>query len=345
MSKAKKFSFNEMRKAGNAAMEKSDYEEAIKIYSEALAMSNVTDEEQVLLHSNRSHAYLTSAMECGDTGVKVQSALQDANDVIKLRPSWWKGYFRAGRVYQFQKEWNRAIDYFNEALALNPDLVDAKNSRDECRFDQIQAEMNGNTVPHGFKEEIEKLNEVRGLKFDAEVMVKNYEKLMQSKDPKSRATACVFFGVRCVKGVDVPQDIRKGVDLLQEAVDAGSSKAMVELGVLYMEGKVVERNIKKAVTLFEKAAKIDPKSSNCFDEDDGVGDAQFHIGLCFESGTGKRVDYYQARQWYEKASERGHAGAANNIAILYDKGYGGQKCSTRAKKFFSLSASRGISSA
>lgn len=332
----------DMRMAGNAAIEEKDYEKAIKLYSDALLVNEIPDEERGILHSNRSYAYLQSAKECGDSEKKLVLALQDGNDVIKLRPTWWKGYFRAGEVYQFKKEWNLAIDLFNEALALNPELVEAKNSRDECRFDKIQADLNGNALPHGLKEEIDKINKMHGSKFEAEDIIKHYEKQMTSENPKERARACVFFGVRHVKGIDVPQDIKKGVELLQEAVDAGSPEAMVNLGVMYMEGKGVDRNIQKAVSLFEEATKCDTKNKNCLDgEDDGVTQAQFHIGLCFENGTGKPLDYFQARRWYEKASERGHAGAANNIAILYERGYGGKKCSVTAKQFFRLSASRG----
>lgn len=335
----------DIRKAGNAAMEKKNYELAIKIYSDALQTKKLPIEEKGLLHSNRSYAYLMSAMEKDDdNGAKVNSALKDANEVILIRPTWWKGYFRAGQVYKYRKEWDHAIDRFNDALALNGALVEARNYRDECRVDKMQTEINDNVISHGFKEEVDKMNEVYGTKFDAANIVKMGEELMASKDPKNRVKGLVFSGIRYIKGIDAQQDIKKGVGLLQEAIDANSPEAMVEMGILHMQGiGGVERNIKKAVSLFEKAANINPKSKTYLaGENDGVAHAQFHIGLCFENGTGKPVDHYQARLWYEKASERGHSGAANNLAILYVQGLGGPKCSTRASQFFRLSASRGM---
>ncbi|XP_037040161.1 uncharacterized protein LOC119077107 [Bradysia coprophila] len=334
---------NDLRKAGNAAVEEENYEKAIKAYSEALLVTNIGVEEKGVLHSNRSHAYLMSATKNGDDNeAKLQSALRDANEVIMVRPNWWKGYYRAGLVYKHRKEWDQAIERFDEALSLNKKLADVRKCRDECRFDKLQAEMNGDVISHGFKEEIDKVNEVYGTKIDVEHILKNYEKQLESKNPNTRAQGCVFFGARYVKGIDVPQDLEKGIGLLQEAVNIGSPEAMVELGVCYMQGMGVERNIKKAVGLFEQAAKADPKNGNAMGgEYDGIAHAQFHIGLCLENGTGKTLDHYQARCWYEKASERGHAGAANNLAILYAKGLGGEKCSTRAKQFFRLSASRG----
>lgn len=339
---------NEMRKAGNAAMEEDDYEKAIRIYSEALQQADksrkINVEEKGVLHSNRSYAYLRAAMKNGgNDDTQLELALKDADEVISIRPNWWKGYYRAGLVYKYRKDWDRAIDRFNEALSLNKELAEVKKCRDECRFDKINADMNDNIIPHGFKDEIDKVNEMRGTKFDAERIVKDFEKSLASEDRKRRAEGCLFFGVRYVKGVDVPKDLKKGISLLQEAVDADLPEAMVELGVFYMQGTGVERNINKAVCLFEKAANIDPKNEDRMGgESNGITHAQFHIGLCFENGTGKPLDHFQARYWYEKASERGHAGAANNLAVLYVKGLGGEKCSTRAKQYFRLSASRGI---
>ncbi|KAG4070164.1 hypothetical protein HA402_003854 [Bradysia odoriphaga] len=342
---------NEMRKAGNAAMEVDDYGKAIRIYSEALLLLNkkhkVNVYEKGVLHSNRSYAYLKSAMKNNEhSETQLQLAMKDADEVIKIRPNWWKGYFRAGEVHKYRKEWDLAVDRFNEALSLNGELVGVKKCRDECRFEKIHADMSDNMMSHGFKDEIDKVNEMRGTKLDAEHIVKHYQELLASENRKRRAEGCVFFGVRYVKGVDVPQDLNKGISLLNEAVDADSPEAMVELGVLYMQGTGVERNIKKAVDLFNRAASISPKNENRMGgESDGTTHAQFHIGLCFENGTGKPLDYFQARRWYEKASERGHAGAANNLAVLYIKGLGGEKCSMRAKQFFKLSASRGNTAA
>lgn len=189
---------------------------------------------------------------------------------------------------------------------------------------------------------MQKVNAMYGTKYGDERIIKNMEKLLKSKDRKSRARGCLFFGIRFVKGIDVPQNLQKGVAFLQEAVDIGSPEAMVELAVCHMIGMGVVRNIKLAVGLFEKAAKCDAKERNSMaGEYDGIAHAQFHIGLCFANGTGKTVDYSQARRWYEKASDRNHAGAANNLAILYARGLGGAKCPTRANQYFILSANRG----
>lgn len=344
-----------MREEGNVAVESNNFVKAIELYSEVLLIDGLPIEEKSLLHSNRSYAYLETAMvklQSRDEVIKNQElAMHDAEEVMKLRPTWWKGYFRAGLVYQFKSEWEQAIDMFDQCLALSPHLVDVANCRDECRYDQCRVEIycyiNSRLRPYSFNEQIHKLSKERGL--NAEEITRKYEQFMDSKNQKDRALACVFFGYLYVQGIDGPQVYKKGAELFQEAVEAGLPEAMSALGLLYMEGNGVTRNIPKAVTLFEKASECEPQTNNNgLDEfvagalNFGISHGQFQIGKCYQDGTGKPLDLYQAYQWYKKASDGGHAGAANNIGILYHFGRGVEKCAIKAKQYWSLAASRGI---
>lgn len=341
-----------LREDGNLATQENDYERSIQLYSEALLISGLSNEEKGLLYSNRSYAYLKCAMESrGDVAENEKLALQDAEEVMKIRPTWWKGHYRAGKVYQFKSQWKAAIDLFDQALALNPGSTEIVNCRDECRYDQgrveIQADINSSALPYGFKEQTDKVNKERGLNIDADAITKKYEELMKSKNQKDRASACVFFGDLYLQGVDVPQDYKKSAELFQEAVDAGLPEAMGALGTLYMEAKGVPRDVQKAVSLFERAAKCKPKKDNVSSSfagslNYGITHGQFQIGKCYQDGTGKPLDYFQASVWYKKASDGGHAGAANNLGILYHNGRGVEKCSVRAKQYWSLAATRGI---
>lgn len=69
---------------GTEAYKNKDYEEAIKFYSEAIAIS----ESDHTLYSNRSAAYSSQGL--------FQEALADAEACIRLRPEWAKGYCRQG---------------------------------------------------------------------------------------------------------------------------------------------------------------------------------------------------------------------------------------------------------
>jgi TPR repeat protein len=48
----------------------------------------------------------------------------------------------------------------------------------------------------------------------------------------------------------------------------------------------------------------------------------FNIGFSYERGLGVVKDYQQARKWYDKAADAGHAGAMNNLGLLYTRGQG-----------------------
>jgi hypothetical protein len=77
------------------------FEEAIKLYTEALALPLLPKEELAVLHSNRSAAHLAD----GD----LSSALQDAKEAQRLRPTWPKGYFRKGQALFRQRNWPKAL--------------------------------------------------------------------------------------------------------------------------------------------------------------------------------------------------------------------------------------------
>lgn len=332
-------SANNLREAGNAAFAKEDYDEAVKFYSEALLVSNISTEEKGLLLSNRSHAYLMSTLKIDEIDeAKLDLALQDANEAMLLRPTWWKGYLRAGLVHQYREEWDRAIKLFEMVLSLDSGKELPKACLKECRFHKILMDKKGEAMMHGFTEEVNAMDEICRASFDVECIVKNYETLLECKDPAGRAESCAFFGMRYVKGIDVVQDLPKGIDLLKEAVDAGLPEAMLELGILYMEGIGVKLDTEKAVSLFEAAAMSNPKTEI---SKNAIVRAKFHLGLCCEDGTGKPVDYEQARSWYEQASEGGHAGAANNLAVLLDEALGGRRSPARANELYKLSASKG----
>lgn len=329
------FDSKTIREAGNMALKLNNLEEAIRLFTTALLMKDLTSKEKALLYCSRSNAYLKYAMKSGNTvRVSQKSALLDAEEVMKIRPTWWKGYFRAGQVHQFQEEWTLAIEFFEQALALNPDLEDVTNRRDECRYEQSLFHLETLHIPDFasslLQKKIDALNKERGLNLNAEAIINSIH-LMKSIDRKKRPNR---KSDKCAK-------------LLEEAVDAGLPEAMVVLGLLYMEGRGVLRNIQKAVSLFERAAQCEPKEDNeCSSfadrENYGITQAQFEIAKCYHYGIGKAINYREARDFYQEASDGGHPGAAYQLGVLFIYGIGVNKCSEKAIEHWSLAASRGI---
>lgn len=331
----------DMRKAASAAFGQKNYEEAIKIYSEALLMSSITKKEMALLHSSRSKAYIFSADNNSENSqTRIELALQDANAAIQIQPEWWIGYSQVGLVYRHQKEWVKALEQFKMALDRDETQDSVKKYQSECRFYKKRAEMSNNFMLHQLEGEIAATDHLYNSTFDVRDILEQYEILQLSDKPEVRLDSCAFFGVRYVKGINVPKDIPRGIQLLNEAVRGHSLQAMVELAILHIQGIGVEKDFKRAFNLLESVAIRDVY------DDKSMGDyciarAKFLIGLCYQDGTGKPQDYRKARGWYELAHKTGHAGATNNLAVFCEQGLGGEKDSTRANDLFWISAKRG----
>ena len=93
---------NEMKANGNACMTKKDYTGAVEWYSKGIQ----ADPNNYILFSNRSAAYLSDG--------KAKEALVDAEQCIKLNPTWPKGYCRKGAALQALSKYDEAVSIFEE---------------------------------------------------------------------------------------------------------------------------------------------------------------------------------------------------------------------------------------
>lgn len=110
---------DDLRKRGNDAFSKQDYQEAIRLYT--LAIQIEPNDEK--LFSNRSGAYTAS--------LNYIEAECDAYAAIRLNPNWVKGYTRLGNSLVGEKRWDDAIFAFQLARKIDPKdtkiLEDIKN--------------------------------------------------------------------------------------------------------------------------------------------------------------------------------------------------------------------------
>ena len=77
----------------------------------------------------------------------------------------------------------------------------------------------------------------------------------------------------------------------------------------------------------------------------GNADAQFNLGLMYESGRGVRQDYTKAVQWYRKAAGQGHAKAQYNLGGMYANGKGVLQNLVQAEQWYRKAAEQGIAEA
>ncbi|CAA0820581.1 Hsp70-Hsp90 organizing protein 3 [Striga hermonthica] len=130
---------DEEREKGNQHFKEQKYPEAIKHYTEAIKR-NPKDPKA---YSNRAACYTKlGAMPEG---------LKDAEKCIELDPTFSKGYTRKGAVQFFMKEYEKALETYQEGLKhdpRNPELLDGVR---RC-VEQINKASRGDLSPEELKE-------------------------------------------------------------------------------------------------------------------------------------------------------------------------------------------------
>lgn len=66
----------------------------------------------------------------------------------------------------------------------------------------------------------------------------------------------------------------------------------------------------------------------------GDVNAQFMLGLAYESGRGVAQDFAEAARWYQKAADAGNPGAQAHLGNLYAEGRGVARDATAALKWY-----------
>lgn len=69
----------------------------------------------------------------------------------------------------------------------------------------------------------------------------------------------------------------------------------------------------------------------------GHADAQNNLGWLYENGKGVSLDYGEATSWYREAAAQGHADAQFNLGVMYYSGRGIARDLVQAHMWFSLS--------
>ena len=106
---------------GDTCFKLQDYHTAVYWYTLGISETNEKEKLSILL-SNRAAAYFEC--EC------YEKSLSDAEEVIRVRPDWFKGYFRASKAAFSLDRQLEALRYVDKALALTPNdtsLITFKN--------------------------------------------------------------------------------------------------------------------------------------------------------------------------------------------------------------------------
>ncbi|WP_417616000.1 tetratricopeptide repeat protein [Oceanisphaera sp.] len=97
-----------------------------------------------------------------------------------------------------------------------------------------------------------------------------------------------LWGDMLAWGVCVPQQPRRGLEMMWKAANQGLPAALEQLGRYYYQGTLVQKNRERAAPLMQEAASL------------GLEKAQLTWVNWLLQGTGSPLDYPQAYLWLKK---------------------------------------------
>ena len=115
---------NSLKEKGNAAFATKDYKKAITYFTDAIQV----DSSNHVLWSNRSACYAS----LGDFTM----AKTDAEECVRLKSDWPKGYIRLGAAYHGLKDFDMAISTYEKGLKIDPSNETLRASLDTVKSDK-----------------------------------------------------------------------------------------------------------------------------------------------------------------------------------------------------------------
>ena len=192
-----------------------------------------------------------------------------------------------------------------------------------------------------------------GVRIDRTEAVKWYRKAAEQKDPDAQ----YFLGICYENAYGVTKDLAEAAKWYRKAAEQGHAEAQFHLGECFELGKGVTKNYVEAVNWYRKAAeqgyaearnKLKTKTAELLtNAQNGDPNAQYGLGLAYETGDGFPKDLSIAVGWYKKAADQGYAEAQYRLARAYETGEGVKQGKNLAEdvKWYQKAAEQGYAPA
>jgi TPR repeat protein len=139
----------------------------------------------------------------------------------------------------------------------------------------------------------------------------------------------------------MPIDLRKALNLFEEAEKKDSTDAFYNIGLFYSKGFAgLPKDFKRAREYWIKAAqhKAFVKHEGIVLPNIGVAESEHCLGLSYRDGCGIEKNDKKAFEWFLKSAQHGDSSAQNNLGNFLLYGRGCNKNENMARQWFKKSA-------
>ena len=296
------------------------------------------------------------------------SKIRDATDLIKKRKLTSDNKLKYDELLDIgnrelkNKRWDKAIQYFNQALSLpgysnsNNAVVGLKEAKakkyleekileSNSKFSEISKNAvnvlskykNGETVLISDYSVIYKLKNSIGtfissgnfnyLNEEEKIKISEFQKRID--DIIKNLPDSFTLGNNYFYGDDVEQSYQKAMTFYKQSADSGNSKAMVAIGNMYLNAEGAKKDISKAVSWYKKAA------------DKGNIEADLILGNLYFFGENVKKNQILAFNYYSTGANLGNSKAMSQLGKMYYYGYGTGESKSTAEKWFRKAAVKG----
>merc|ERR1711991_129676 len=105
----------ELKAKGNSFFSQGQYEEAIVWYTKAIEAYP------------QGHVYFSNRCACYTSLNQLEKALKDANECVRLKPDWAKGYYRLGHALALSHKYEEAQTALKKGSQVDPSNADIVN--------------------------------------------------------------------------------------------------------------------------------------------------------------------------------------------------------------------------
>eukprot|EP01023_Acetabularia_acetabulum_P000337 TRINITY_DN10134_c0_g1_i1.p1 TRINITY_DN10134_c0_g1~~TRINITY_DN10134_c0_g1_i1.p1 ORF type:complete len:617 (+),score=132.73 TRINITY_DN10134_c0_g1_i1:86-1852(+) len=138
----------EENQKGNGLFKDMKYPEAVQHYTEALKRGPPGEWENAYkTFSNRAACYTKLGA--------LNEGLKDAEECIRLKPEFPKGYSRKGHIQFFSKEYEKALETYDQGLLHDPSNQELLDGKRRCQ-EKLSEFLSGNVSEQELKERQEK---------------------------------------------------------------------------------------------------------------------------------------------------------------------------------------------